>query len=163
MFGSLVVAFPTEHEGGELVLRPRNMDTEVCLDFSQWLGAKEEPHVAYACFFGDVEHEVYEVTKGSFILSFLLSRFSMLISIPLQAIASPSLITSITPIKMLEFLSLPRPSSPSSKTPSSRDFRLSSMTLLSFRMVVPSVSVSGTNTRSTSVQTLRQSLPSLTS
>lgn len=163
MFGSLVVAFPTQHEGGELVLRPRNMDTEVCLDFSQWLGAKEEPHVAYACFFGDVEHEVYEVTNGSPLLSLPSSRYSMLISILLQAIASLSLTTSIMPIKMSEFLGLPRSSSPSSKTLSCRNFRLSSMTLPSFRMVVPSVSGSGTNTLSTSVRTRRQSLPFSTS
>lgn len=71
MFGSLVVAFPTEHEGGALVLRPRDMKEEVVLDFSRWMGEKEEPHIAYACFFSDVEHEVYEVTKGPSPLFFL--------------------------------------------------------------------------------------------
>lgn len=65
MFGSLVVVFPTPHEGGALVLRSDNGERqEEILDFSAWLKATETPSVAYALFFGDVTHEVYEVTRG---------------------------------------------------------------------------------------------------
>ncbi|KAH8824970.1 hypothetical protein DL96DRAFT_1817581 [Flagelloscypha sp. PMI_526] len=50
MFGSLVVVFPTPHEGGGLALRHQ--------------GKEGSNKVAYACFFSDVEHEVLPVTQG---------------------------------------------------------------------------------------------------
>ncbi|THH13624.1 hypothetical protein EW146_g6617 [Bondarzewia mesenterica] len=62
MFGSLVVTFPTVHEGGELVLRHK--EKEEVLNFAAWLREESEPCVAYAAFFSDVEHEVLEVKSG---------------------------------------------------------------------------------------------------
>ncbi|THH12096.1 hypothetical protein EW146_g7825 [Bondarzewia mesenterica] len=62
MFGSLVVTFPTVHEGGELVLR--HSEKEEVLNFAAWLKKENEPCVAYAAFFSDVEHEVLEVKSG---------------------------------------------------------------------------------------------------
>ncbi|THH19514.1 hypothetical protein EW146_g1681 [Bondarzewia mesenterica] len=62
MFGSLVVTFPTTHEGGELVLRHKG--NEKVMDFAAWLKEEDEPCVAYAAFFSDVEHEVLEVKSG---------------------------------------------------------------------------------------------------
>lgn len=64
MFGSLVVVFPTPHEGGELVLCPKDAEQHTVLDFAAWMSRKEEPSIAYAAFFSDVSHEVYEVKHG---------------------------------------------------------------------------------------------------
>ncbi|KAI6123202.1 hypothetical protein EDD16DRAFT_1894176 [Pisolithus croceorrhizus] len=49
MFGSLVIVFPTSHEGGEFVLRENE---------HEW------PCVSYVSFFSDVEHEVRMMTSG---------------------------------------------------------------------------------------------------
>lgn len=74
MFGSLVVVFPTPHEGGALVLRSDNGERqEEILDFSAWLKETETPSVAYALFFGDITHEVYEVTRGPSLLKFAIA------------------------------------------------------------------------------------------
>ncbi|KAI6144022.1 hypothetical protein BKA82DRAFT_4179466, partial [Pisolithus tinctorius] len=56
MIGSLVIVFPTPHEGGELVLRKN--DHERVVDF-----AKIDPCVGYVSFFSDVEHEARVVTS----------------------------------------------------------------------------------------------------
>jgi hypothetical protein len=62
MFGSLVVVFPTPHEGGALVFRHRG--EEWTFDSSAVLSAAEPASIAYAAFFSDVEHEVLPVTSG---------------------------------------------------------------------------------------------------
>ncbi|KZV68806.1 hypothetical protein PENSPDRAFT_633916 [Peniophora sp. CONT] len=62
MFGSLVLAFPTPHKGGELVLRPSG-GTEYTFDSGIAL-VPGKPRVGYAAFFSDVEHEVLPVTEG---------------------------------------------------------------------------------------------------
>ncbi|KAH8824968.1 hypothetical protein DL96DRAFT_1817579 [Flagelloscypha sp. PMI_526] len=63
MFGSLVVVFPTPHEGGGLALR--HQDKEVVFDAPRLFKEHEgSSKVAYACFFSDVEHEVLPVTQG---------------------------------------------------------------------------------------------------
>ncbi|VDB85598.1 unnamed protein product [Peniophora sp. CBMAI 1063] len=62
MFGSLVLAFPTPHQGGELVLRPSG-GTEYIFDSGSAL-VPGKPRVGYAAFFSDVEHEVLPVTEG---------------------------------------------------------------------------------------------------
>lgn len=62
MFGSLVLAFPTPHKGGELVLRPSG-GTEYTFDSGSAL-VPGKPRVGYAAFFSDVEHEVLPVTEG---------------------------------------------------------------------------------------------------
>jgi len=62
MFGSLVVAFPTPHEGGALLLRHRGQ--ERTFDSASVLAVAQPPSVAYAAFFSDIEHEVVPVTSG---------------------------------------------------------------------------------------------------
>ncbi|KAI9061875.1 hypothetical protein FKP32DRAFT_1677805 [Trametes sanguinea] len=67
MFGSLVIVYPTTHEGGELVLRsydegPRRKKWTV--DSSSLLSQTNTPSIAYAAFFSDVEHEVRPVQSG---------------------------------------------------------------------------------------------------
>lgn len=65
MFASLIVVFPTPHEGGNILLRCGSGEhQEEILDISAWLKAAEEPSIAYALFSNDVAHEVYEVTHG---------------------------------------------------------------------------------------------------
>ncbi|KAI0643322.1 hypothetical protein C8Q79DRAFT_172047 [Trametes meyenii] len=61
MFGSLVVVFPTPHEGGELVLR--HDGKEWAFDAASLLSATQ-CSIAFAAFFSDVEHEVLQVTSG---------------------------------------------------------------------------------------------------
>ncbi|KAI6011584.1 hypothetical protein EDC04DRAFT_2958761 [Pisolithus marmoratus] len=63
MFGSLVIIFPTPHEGGEFVLREKGR--EWSLDFAKMLSATSQtPCVGYVSFFSDVEHEVHMVASG---------------------------------------------------------------------------------------------------
>ncbi|KAI0365153.1 hypothetical protein BV20DRAFT_1102883 [Pilatotrama ljubarskyi] len=61
MFGSLVVVFPTPHEGGELILRRRG--TEWTFDAAKLLAGCTD-RIAYIAFFSDVEHEVLPVLSG---------------------------------------------------------------------------------------------------
>jgi hypothetical protein len=62
MFGSLVVVFPTPHEGGALFLRHHGH--EWTFDSGQALAAVDQPMIGYVAFFSDVEHEVAPVTSG---------------------------------------------------------------------------------------------------
>jgi hypothetical protein len=62
MFGSLVIVFPTAHEGGALLLRHR--DHEWIFDSGKALAAEEKPSVSYVAFFSDIEHEVAPVISG---------------------------------------------------------------------------------------------------
>jgi hypothetical protein len=62
MFGSLVVVFPTPHEGGALSLRHHGQ--EWIFDSGQALAAVDQPTIGYVAFFSDVEHEVVPVTLG---------------------------------------------------------------------------------------------------
>ncbi|KAI8992787.1 hypothetical protein BD414DRAFT_535368 [Trametes punicea] len=66
MFGSLVLVFPTAHDGGALVLRERGKDNsrEWTFDSAALLAQKGEPSVAYVAFFSDVEHEVLPIQSG---------------------------------------------------------------------------------------------------
>ncbi|KAM5535728.1 hypothetical protein V8D89_010542 [Ganoderma adspersum] len=61
MFGSLVVIFPTLHEGGALVLR--HEDKEVTFDAAALLAGRTSS-IAYIAFYGDVEHEVAPIVSG---------------------------------------------------------------------------------------------------
>src|SRR5712692_10045677 len=63
MFGSLVVVFPTPHEGGALFLR--HLGHEWYFDSAQALAAADQPTIGYVAFFSDVEHEVAHVTSGN--------------------------------------------------------------------------------------------------
>lgn len=59
MFGTLIIALPSQHEGGQLHIRHRGVETTV--DFS----AEARRHdFQYAAFFADCEHEVVPVTSG---------------------------------------------------------------------------------------------------
>ncbi len=63
MFGSLVIVFPSPHEGGALLLRHRGQ--EWTFDSGEALAAaKDQPSIGYVGFFSDIEHEVTPVTSG---------------------------------------------------------------------------------------------------
>ena len=63
MFGSLVIVFPSPHEGGALLLRHRNQ--EWTFDSGEALAATEDQlSIGYVAFFSDIEHEVTPVTSG---------------------------------------------------------------------------------------------------
>lgn len=83
MFASLVIIFPTPHEGGALVLCSGNGEEpqEEILDVSAWLKETEKPSIAYALFSNDVTHEISKVTQGP-----------SLSSVMIQILCSPSVI-----------------------------------------------------------------------
>ncbi|KAJ6506390.1 hypothetical protein C8R47DRAFT_1241782 [Mycena vitilis] len=62
MFGSLVVVFSTAHVGGALLLRHGKKEEE--FNAAHILSSFDTPTVAYAAFYGDVEHEVKVVESG---------------------------------------------------------------------------------------------------
>ncbi|RDB15213.1 hypothetical protein Hypma_004836 [Hypsizygus marmoreus] len=62
MFGSLVLLFPTAHEGGVLVLR--RADEEWTFDCEEIFRQQEEPVIFYVAFYRDVDHEVTAVKSG---------------------------------------------------------------------------------------------------
>ena len=62
MFGSLVVFFPTAHEGGSLLMRKNGV--EWSFDFAKVLADNDEPRLGYVALYSDVEHEVAMVTSG---------------------------------------------------------------------------------------------------
>jgi hypothetical protein len=62
MFGSLVIVFPTPHEGAALFLRHRGQ--EWGFDSGKALAAEREPSIGYVAFFSDIEHEVAPVISG---------------------------------------------------------------------------------------------------
>src|ERR1700761_3134829 len=62
MFGSLVIVFPTPHEGGALLLRHRGH--EWISDSGKALAAEKIPSISYVAFFSDIEHEVAPVISG---------------------------------------------------------------------------------------------------
>ncbi|KAI0823255.1 hypothetical protein BC628DRAFT_601435 [Trametes gibbosa] len=66
MFGSLVIVFPTPHEGGALVLREHKgeQSQEWTFDPATLLAEATRPSLAYVAFYSDVEHEVMPVKSG---------------------------------------------------------------------------------------------------
>lgn len=62
MFASLVVVFPTPHQGGSLLFR--HGDVEYTFDTAAALANAATPSVAFAAFYSDVEHEVTAVESG---------------------------------------------------------------------------------------------------
>jgi len=62
MFGSLVLVFPTPHDGGALILR--HGGKEWTLDSGKDATGSSKPSIRYIAFFSDVEHEVTLVTSG---------------------------------------------------------------------------------------------------
>ncbi|GJE97692.1 2OG-Fe(II) oxygenase [Phanerochaete sordida] len=63
MIASLVVVLPTRHDGGALVLRHEGREFK--FESAKILAQPQAPSVAYAAFYGDVEHEVEPVVSGS--------------------------------------------------------------------------------------------------
>jgi hypothetical protein len=62
MFGSLVLVFPTPHEGGALLIRHRGQ--EWSFDSAAELSTAPPSSIGYIAFFSDVEHEVAPVVSG---------------------------------------------------------------------------------------------------
>ena len=64
MFGSLVVALPTKHEGGTFPLRHNGR--EWVFNSADLVSPQntESPRAAFVAFFGDIGHEVAEVKSG---------------------------------------------------------------------------------------------------
>ncbi|KAH7919487.1 hypothetical protein BV22DRAFT_1040831 [Leucogyrophana mollusca] len=62
MFGSLVIVFPTPHEGGALVIRQDAKEWTV--DVTEAFAEASEPSIGYIAFYSDVEHEVALVKSG---------------------------------------------------------------------------------------------------
>lgn len=62
MFGSLVLVFPTRHEGGSLLLRHDDQEWE--FDSAKAVADQSSPAIGYIAFYSDVEHEVTPVTSG---------------------------------------------------------------------------------------------------
>jgi hypothetical protein len=62
MFGSLVIVFPTSHDGGALHLR--HLGHEWIFDSGQALAAEGQTSIGYVAFFSDIEHEVAPVISG---------------------------------------------------------------------------------------------------
>jgi hypothetical protein len=62
MFGSLVVFFPTAHEGGSFLMRKNGV--EWSFDSAKVLADNDEPCLGYVALYSDVEHEVAMVTSG---------------------------------------------------------------------------------------------------
>ena len=62
MLGSLVLIYPTPHEGGELVLRHKNREWK--FDAHSLTVSQSSPSLAYVAFYSDIEHEVLKVTSG---------------------------------------------------------------------------------------------------
>lgn len=58
MVATLVIALPSHHEGGDLIVRHEGR--EVVIDF----GPKSRFHTQFAAFYADCEHEVRPVTSG---------------------------------------------------------------------------------------------------
>src|ERR1700759_851805 len=62
MFGSLVIFYPTVHEGGTLLMRKK--EEEWSFESSNVQAGSEEPQLGYVALYSDVEHEVLPVTSG---------------------------------------------------------------------------------------------------
>jgi hypothetical protein len=62
MFGSLVIVFPTKHEGGALTFR--HGGGEWTFNSAEMVRTQTEPSIAYVAFYSDVEREVAPVTSG---------------------------------------------------------------------------------------------------
>ena len=64
MFGSLVIIFPTYHEGGVLFLRRHGHEWIFDPGWALTGGCLDRPSVGYAAFLNDIEQEVAPVTSG---------------------------------------------------------------------------------------------------
>ncbi|TFY76121.1 hypothetical protein EWM64_g7892 [Hericium alpestre] len=96
MFGSLVLVFPTPHEGGELILR--HEDEEWSFDSAKAVSEQPTPSIGFITFFSDVEHEVLPVRKGHRVtLTFNLYYADINVEGSASALPLPPSISSIVP------------------------------------------------------------------
>jgi len=96
MLGSLVVVYPTPHEGGELVLRHK--DREWTLDANSLTSSQPSPSVAYIAFYSDIEHEVLKVTSGHRVTV----TYNLYLVDPTPSEQIPSIIPNLRGISNLE-------------------------------------------------------------
>ena len=83
MFGSLVIVFPTPHEGGALIIR--HDSKEWTFDSGKEIG--DTKNIGYVAFFSDVEHEVTAVKSGYRVtLTYNLYRAEEPVSKPVRAL-----------------------------------------------------------------------------
>lgn len=59
MFGTLVIVLPSEHEGGDLILKHRQQKSVFCSSHST-----NKTKISFMCWYSDVQHEVTPVTSG---------------------------------------------------------------------------------------------------
>lgn len=62
MLGSLVIIFPTPHEGGSLLVS--DGDQEWSFDPGRELTTAHTPTIGYVALFNDIEHEIAPITSG---------------------------------------------------------------------------------------------------
>lgn len=88
MFGTLVIALPSKHEGGELLVRFGGETEEI--DFSV---ASSNYQISFAAFYADCEHEIKPVQSG-----YRLCLVYNLVQVKGQNIQSPDIDTEIEAI-----------------------------------------------------------------
>jgi len=59
MFGTLVIVLPSQHQGGELIIRHGHEEVNLSLQ------AEEASDIAFAAFYADCEHEVKPILSGN--------------------------------------------------------------------------------------------------
>ena len=64
MFGSLVIFYPTQHQGGALIMRQPEQSEEWSFDSAKILSESEEPRIGYAAFYSDIEHDLLRPCLG---------------------------------------------------------------------------------------------------
>jgi hypothetical protein len=62
MFGSLIIVFPTKHEGGALTFL--HGGGKWIFNSAEMVTTQTEPSIAFVAFYSDVEHQVAPVTSG---------------------------------------------------------------------------------------------------
>jgi len=89
MFGSLVIVFPTKHEGGALTfLHGRGQWT---FNSAEMVTTQTEPSIAFVAFYSNVKHEVTPVTSGYCVtLTYNLYFSTEFMSVPVPPIVAPS-------------------------------------------------------------------------
>ena len=89
MFGSLVIVFPTKHEGGALTFH--HGGGKWTFNSAEMVTTQTEPSIAFVAFYSDVEHEVAPVTSGYRVtLTYNLYFSAESASIPVPPIVAPS-------------------------------------------------------------------------
>ncbi|PBK68259.1 hypothetical protein ARMSODRAFT_937327 [Armillaria solidipes] len=64
MIGSLVIIFPTDHQGGSFILRQDGQEWTFGAEKMLADSTREAPVISHVAFYSDIEHEVLPVTSG---------------------------------------------------------------------------------------------------